>query len=422
MNNELSFISLSNTQLAAKLYNGELSEQEIQQLPAQVVYLALKTIGLDSGQEIIAALSPEQYKLALDFEIWSDDRINENNVWNWLTVIDENADLEPLDKFLKQIDQNILIFFICKYVQVTVHEEPTEMPPTPHSYTPDLGYTWLTIDTGDADNDYKIGKVLAYIFEKNPDYFYRLMYMPNTCTPSTLEEEAFSTKETRISAEGIPERELAWQMNSALDIATVLPLIKSDTKADYNFIKKSNYPLPKGVYSIEPLRTFIQTIIQDNKNLFFDVVHDFAGLLNAAIVFCKTDFSDFEQIQKLAEKIKGSVNIGLEKLAAELAQESAINYNLIYQQVGIQNLYRLGLNELKSLRLFVKKIATQLDDTNQEAYLNVNLDAATFIFPEYPVLIDELQQKATLHLLPASKAFEYLSEIEKVKTFLTTSF
>ncbi|MDR2337640.1 MAG: DUF6178 family protein [Deltaproteobacteria bacterium] len=420
MNHELNLISLSNSQLAKKLYHGELTEQEIKQLPAQVVYLALKTIGLDSAQEIITALSPHQYQLALDFEFWSDDRINENQVWNWLTVIDENTDFEALDNFLKQVDQNILIFFICKYVQVEVHEEPTEMPPTAQAYTPDLGYTWLTIETGNVENDRKLGKILAYIFEQNPDYFYRLMYMPHSCTPSFLEETSFLAKETRISTEGIPELKLAWQMNSALEIKAILPLLKNATKTDYNFFKKSNYPLPKGVYSIEPLRTFIQTIIQDNQNLIFDIEYDFAGLLNAAIVFCKIDFSDFEQIQKLAEKVKGAVNLGLEKLSNELSDESITNYALIYKQVGIQNLYRLGLTELKNLKLFAQKIIRELPpDTNLEPALTVVLETLTSLFPEYPVLIDELKQNsAILNLLPTTKAFEKLSELEEAKAFL----
>ena len=342
MLDHLSLISTSSSKLAKKLYAGELTEKEVKQLPAQVVYMALKTLGLDSAQDIISTLTEHQYQVILDFEFWSGDKINEANIWNWLTVIDD-AGIEQLGTFTERIDQNILVLLVGKYVQSVVNETNDGPSPYPGGYTPDNGYTWINIDTGNENNNHRLKKLLEYIVGTDPDYFYQLLYMPKTCTPSELEEESFGEKSKRLTSEGIPELDVVFKMNAPLNIDHAKLMLKqsgAEHGAEYTFIQRTPYPISKGAYSAEPLRSFLRSVVQDNPELILDIEYEFAGLINAAIMFYKIDFSDLDQVQKLIEKVKETVNAGLDKVMAAV-QET--NYDAIYKQIGIQNLYRLGL-------------------------------------------------------------------------------
>ncbi len=422
MADKLAILALSNTELAKALYNGNLAEEEIKALPAQTVYTAVKTIGLESSQDIISALSHKQYEIALDFEFWSNDIINEDNIWNWLSIIDDPKGFESLDRFIKEVDQNILVFLITKYVQIEVNEEQTESPPFQQGYTPDLGFTWLAINTGDDEHDRQLGKILAYIFESDPDYFYRLIYLPNTCTPSILEEESFALRNSRLQGEGIPDKETAWRVNSPKTASAILPLLKS--KPDFNFTKKSNYPLLHGGYASEPLRGFIQDIIENDTNLIFEIEQNLAGLLNSAIIYCNIDFSNFDIVKRLSEQVKGAINLGLEALIDKLGKTNTEYDNFaIYKQIGIQNIYQIGLNELKQIHSAANKILKNIENKNSDNNIPdskelVILDALAKQIPEFSLLIHGNNSPDTLTLKQETKPFEHLTEIEQAKIIL----
>jgi hypothetical protein len=82
---------------------------------------------------------------------------------------------------------------------------------------------------------------------------------------------------------------------------------------------------------------------------------EFTYLVNAAIVRFGVDFSDQEQVFALCERIKGAVNLGLEKLL----KDSDRQIGDIYQVLGLEKLYRLGLTELLSLRASARKISIE---------------------------------------------------------------
>ena len=159
-------VGLDGSALAKAILNSDIPEKLIQNLPAQALYMAIQANALEDSQELITASTPEQYQLMLDFELWSEDKINEHRLFNWIKIIDNEQSIIPLARFIKQIDQRLVAALVCKYIDAEVNEEQTNPPSNMKAYTPDHGYTWIAINSGDPENDRIIGRILTSSLQK----------------------------------------------------------------------------------------------------------------------------------------------------------------------------------------------------------------------------------------------------------------
>ena len=73
--------------------------------------------------------------------------------------------LEFLQRLLKVVDFKLLGLLVERHVDHRVFEEPTDIPPGPHFYTPDKGYTWLRVTLEDATRHFLFSRLLALIFD-----------------------------------------------------------------------------------------------------------------------------------------------------------------------------------------------------------------------------------------------------------------
>src|SRR5436305_3404898 len=59
----------------------------VRALPGDELYYVLHEIGLEEGADILAAATPEQLTVALDFAAWRNDRIDGRTLAEWLAAI-----------------------------------------------------------------------------------------------------------------------------------------------------------------------------------------------------------------------------------------------------------------------------------------------------------------------------------------------
>lgn len=93
--------ALSSAKLAKAVFNGDVPEKFIRELPAQSLFLLVKHNGLDSSADLIEMASVKQCRLLLDFDCWQGDDFYEDNFWNWLAITDANENLKLLKKLLQ---------------------------------------------------------------------------------------------------------------------------------------------------------------------------------------------------------------------------------------------------------------------------------------------------------------------------------
>lgn len=399
--------------LYKSIFDADSPEQVVRQLPAQSLYMVVKSAGLQSASDIILMASLEQCRLLTDFDLWSGDTLNEEALWEWLALTDETESLELLQKFVKIVDLKLLAVLIEKYVDVQVFEEPTEQPPAKGFHTPDKGHTWIGIKSEDADKHFLLARLLALIFESSAELFYQLISIMTVATTSMLEEESFQERQKRLAAEGVPEPEVAAAVHAPYSVAEAKADIEGKRERGHIDDIRSIEPL---IYEARATKLFAELVREVGDR--DDLEMEFTYLMNAAVVRWGVDFSSQESVLDLSECMKGAINIALEKLT------TGTGYSLkdVYGALGLGKLYRVGLTDLMSLRTKARKIPLEgvgeLKDSDPAMF--GALACAREAFPVMPMYLNDdgsLQQEHGV--LPAGhRPFTSLKSIQTVTGLL----
>lgn len=369
-------------ELHRAIFEAEAPEHVVRQLPTQSIFMMVKQMGLESCADIVLMASLEQCRLLTDFDLWHGDTLNEEALWSWLALTDQGDSLEVLQKTLKFIDLKLIAILIGKYVEVRTLEEPTDQPPGPGFHTPDKGFTWIGINTENGDHHFLLARLLALIFESSTELFYQLLQTPSVATISGLEEESYQERVKRLAAEGVPEPDVAAQAHAPYAFAEALKDIHEQNVHKTIEDIRAVEPL---LYEARSTRLFGELMrrVSDRESLEME----FTYLMNAAVVRFGVDFADQEEVLRLCDKVKGAINIALEKLV----KDSDRTVTGVYQILGLEKLYRLGLTDLTALRGTARKIPLEVAETFKESdkVLFSVLACAREIFPCMPVFLDD---------------------------------
>jgi len=372
--NKKNIQGLSTKRLARLIFKAEVPEEFIRALPPQSVYMVLKQNGLASSAELVETATIEQCRTLLDFDLWDKDDFNEKNFWEWLSLSDQDNSLRPLQKFLKFVDFKLIGLMISRHVESITFDDPSDNPPGPGFFTPDNGYTWLSINIEDGTKQFLMGKLLALIFETDADIFYRLMAVPGVATPASLQEEAFSDKVKRLSAEGVPDMEYAFELNSPMNESSAIAAIKAGKPKEKVIDIVPVEPMIYDSSIVQPLSSLIAQVPSRD-----EFESELTLIMNAAVVKWGIKFYEYHDVVALSERVKGCINIGLES-ALELTETNILD---AFKCLSLQGLYRLGLSKLFALRGEAEEIKKRSADSMPEKKAEV-LAAATMPFPEIP--------------------------------------
>jgi hypothetical protein len=364
------------------IFDADAPEQVVRQLPPQSLFMVIKSAGLQSSSDIIMMASMEQCRLLTDFDLWTGDALNEEALWEWLALTDETESLELLQKFIKIVDLKLLAILIEKYVEVKVFDESTDQPPGPGFHTPDKGHTWIGIKTEDADKHFLLARLLALIFESSAELFYQLISIMSVATNSMLEEEAFQERQKRLAAEGVPEPEVASAVHAPYSFAEAKAEVEAKRDRGHVNDIRSIEPL---IYEARVTKLFAE-LVRDASDRD-ELEMEFTYLMNAAVVRWGVDFSNQESVLDLAERMKGAINIALERMTIG----TGYSIKVVYEALGLGKLYRLGLNELMAIRTKARKIPLEGVGTlkDSEPVLFGVVACAREAFPVMPLYLND---------------------------------
>lgn len=427
--------------LSRALFRGDLADDQVRKLPPQPLYFAIKNIGLQSATDILELITQKQYSHLLDFEFWTKDSFREDRFWAWLDVIDDPQNLLPIQKFISCIDQSVLAYLIKRYVDVVYHEEPDDPPPGPNFYTPDRGATWLSIKTHDPERHRLFGKLLAFIYQTNLDYFYRLLMQSMEGTSIEFEEIGYNEKSKRLEREDIPTYEDAEQIHRALTLPQFLSLLEgaqnkttqdkilSDDIIEVGsaIIKRHSSGFYSGI-TYQPLLSALEEVSQER---LFEIQAEVSRILNCAVVFFLNDFAEEDGLRFITEQVFGIINVGLQVAAEE---RPSIISNQGMKNIRFSEVYRLGLSEFYTLRTLAQKIPEDifltLEHMNQPLSLVVenckrsipcvpNFLREDGSFEVFDTMAQEMSDEDVRQNALGLKAIFSIEQIRSVKKILT---
>lgn len=403
--------------LSRAIFQANISEETIRSLPSQTLYQVLRYNGLESSLEIIEAASLEQTRSLLDFDLWSANAFNEDQIWNWLELSSEDDELSILQKVVSSLDLKLVALLIARYLEVQQNEEPTDRAPGPLFYTPDRGLTWIRVLCEDQRKHFLMSKLLAFLFESNADVFYQLLATKAVATPAMLEEEATLDRRKRLAAEGLPDEDLTAQATGFLSVQDALQQI---TVNDYVETKRDTIVIESLVRisdTLEPLTSALKATKRVEENL-----SELTLLVNACLLRFSANFSDTDQTTFLAVQTQGALNLGLDLLV----RRSGISSEQIIDKVGLQVPFRVGLTQIldvaKKAKQYEKDLTAQGIEIDQPTRLL--LDHLYKPFPSIPSALSQHRSDYQIEgdlLATRPEPFRYFGEIEQLNANLKGS-
>ena len=402
--------------LKRAIFNAASPEAVVRSLPAQSLYLAMRSEGIEASSDIFELTTTEQSRVLVDLDCWKGDRLDEEHLWKWLEMACTDDSHALLRRLVRALDLKIVGLLIAKYVIVRQFDEPTEQPPLERSFTPDKGYTWLHINLGNSLHHFYLGRLLAMLFESDPDVFYRILALPQVETLSTLEEESYNDKRRRLSDEGIPDEEVAADVTTPLPLATAAAELRMGRETGVVEIGPAVHPLLYDGAELQPLGQLLEVV---PNRLALESALTF--LCNAHVVRWQVDFSDAEAVTRLVHRVKGALNIGLE-LALSIGSTSLEDCARV---LGVQKLCRLGFWRLQLLRdaaLRIPLAAAEAAMTDQPLF--AILAGAREPFPEAPAFLarDGSFIDHAGKLDPGQRPIETLQDVESIERLIKDRF
>lgn len=390
--------------LVQAIFDSEDPELLAKSLPAQTLYSCIRAQGFESSAELIALASTEQMRTFLDFDLWQGDTFLEDNLIEWLSLDDDEGGLVLLQKVLKSLDLKLLAILICRWVTVTTFDQPNETPPGPGYYTPDLGYTWISIDQSDEKRHFVLARFLALLFETSAETFYQVLSIPTVSTPTLLEEDSFNEKTSRLSGEGVPDKTWSVELIRGSSIDKLLTHKNFPTTFD---IQGNTGLISETRRGLQPLAS-----LWENAKSIENLDSEMTLLLNAAIVRFNIPFFEIEQVKNIGSIVAGCINIGL-----ELSLESKkLEPSQAYEALRLTGLFQAGMFEIVEVSKLCKKMEYEPTDSIEQTII----DALLMNPPVMPVFFspDGSFVEEYGHLPSGTKAIEHLKEVEALKKWI----
>ena len=334
---------LSPKKLVDAIFDSDVPEKAIRQVPAQQLYIAIKSRGIASSGDLIAIASVEQCRLMLDIDLWHGDRFDEKQFFEWLSIADAEDDLDLVRKVIVSSDLKLVAYLIHKYADIAIYEEATDTPPIKQSYTPDKGYTWIHINHKQSDCHFLLGRMLAVIHDYDARLFYQLIGIPGVATPSDLEEQSFEEREKRLQAEGIPDYEWCIELHT--------PLLLADAKQQLEAAELPTDTLEEGLIPYERIELRFQELLSEDEQK-----EEYALLLSAACRYFDIDYGESQTISFLFTQIRDTLTLGLVDLvhATGYAPEHCI------ETLHLSGVYRRGIALLLELKRLANRVPLDL--------------------------------------------------------------
>jgi hypothetical protein len=372
-------------------------EKTVRDLPPVTLYLAVLGSGVNEAAELIESSSSEQYGFLLDVFLWNRDQFTEDELWRWLEELDDAKDLQPMSRFLRQIDRDLLTLIIARNVESVFFEESSQVPPGEGFFTPDHGFTWINIIPDDPTVFRLCGRLLALLFQTNAEMFYQLLNEAKARTGIELEEEAYAEKTRRLLDFGLPDLESCLELNTPRAVKSGHIVNDADVSIE----------LPEIEPLLEPLRSVM---------LSLDLQQELSWIASAGLIYYRTDFSDSESVVELLSSVNGAINIGLQRACGVDTQRA----KALVEQSGLKMFYRAGLHELNQIKQIVTQRMPPESKLVEDRELRILVHALTLGIPRYPIFTQIDYEGSDPQFMLRHRAFISLSEVLTVKKIVET--
>lgn len=322
----------------------------VQKMPEEELWLLIKKAGERESLPLLAMATAEQTQFILDIESWKKDRINEDNLLEWLRLLKECGTKKVLQwAHETDADSVVLTFkqFLCIDKRQTSEDDPLERN-WPSQFPPATmdGMYYYQALSQPADDI--VRPIFELIAQDNHDYFMRLCDAMISDLRTNLEESAYSWRTKRLCDKGFVPLEEALSVYSFLNVSQIASLPKRMRGRSDEALKAPVYPLALGGESY-PILMLAFSGLKDIE-LKEDVMFEIAAAANKVLIADGRPINP-DTLEASLKKVMGFVNIGLERMSGADTNKARD----VLKERYIKNLFQVGYSTVAHLRQTARK-------------------------------------------------------------------
>lgn len=329
----------------------------VHSFPEEDFFFLLQDIGPDDAQPLIALGSRSQLEYVLDQQVWSRDRVDLKALSQWLGRF-VAADPTRMTRWLTTEKANLVEFYLFNVLDVRIREhdqDPSELGPGFISFD---NYFYLRIrdvpaaealgDVFQKNHQRLVRRVLEILADENYVDYQRMLLAAINVLPAETEEEAYRLRNVRLAEKGFLPFEEAVGLYQPLRFDRF-----QQTAARFQRLPATgDRRLP-----MAPLT------LLDSEHLFSRALQtfspgaaleqcqsEFASLCNRLVVADRLKVDSRDDLHAVVRKACGYLNIGLERLDADLASSSAASAARQIRSFTLEGLFRLGYSQAADLK------------------------------------------------------------------------
>ncbi len=308
----------------------------------------LKKIGLDDAFPLLKLASTEQWQCLLDLELWERDRLNLQQVSEWLGRL-YKADPERLVRWLFGEARALCYWFFFQRIEVKTAAGDEAL---------DLPEGFFTLDNVhhirilQKDDEEVIEDLLTALARRNYARFQTFLETLAGLLPAEAEENMFRLRNTRLAEDGFLPYDEALSVYAYLKpdaLRTAEPNHqRSSPSGEETEVRVPAAPLSllagKGVFTAVTER-IVDPVLRERLML------EFAGLCNQIMAADHVRVEDHEILMRTCQKAAGYIDVGLETVSGgEIpAAEECLKRN------PLVSLFRVGFGMTLKLKWETQK-------------------------------------------------------------------
>lgn len=302
------------------------AEGFIQSLDPQVLFRLIEAAGWDEAHDLVPYATPWQIQVLIDFDSWKKDRFEPRKLERWLAALVTEATDEKFRRVMRDLDPEIPALFFKANLEVGVVEEgeiPPEFWDKDVSLSPDGVYALVypqdersaALMRAIIDRMYELDRVLAWT----------LLEAVRWEIYSTMEEEAYRWKNSRLEEFGYVSRDEAMELYRYRNPNRLRERWETGAYAEKHLGTPDLGNLPMAISSQATgelffFKAFAQVESDEARER---LTYEMASVQNRAMIGDGVEPGDATDAKNVARRTMGYLSLGLEFISRADLEDAA---------------------------------------------------------------------------------------------------
>jgi hypothetical protein len=335
------------------------TEGAVAALSVPELYALVKDVGFADTMELIALATPEQIRGCLDVEIWDRDRVQDEAVRPWLSVIME-AGYEKLGQVWEALDPELAALILARWTRIydlSLEEEVPEESELPIITTPDT-FFGLEITASDDEDVKLVIQLISDLYKADMTTARHTLMSARSEPMAELEEMSYRWRAGRMADLGYTDYYEALEVFRPLDPASIeigeatAEDIGSAAEGDETRVPRA---LPMSMIDAVSGASFLARALDriDDPAEVQRLETTIVFLVNRVLSAARADPGDSDAVRSGAAQAAATLSLGLESITGgdlEVAERAL-------RTVSLTRLHRAGFSVTLKLSRLARALA-----------------------------------------------------------------